>query len=110
MKIQRIQNFQKEGYARRAYITVLGSFLGIIPAFGIFNSVGAIEAYISTHQLADASASTVSWIFSIFGFSAFFFSIFSGTVFDLIGAKIPMIAGTIVFCSGTLMTANAQTA
>jgi hypothetical protein len=35
--------FPEECYA---HITVLGSFLGIIPAFGIFNSVGAIEAYI----------------------------------------------------------------
>jgi MFS family permease len=94
----------------RAYLTVLGSFLGLIPAFGLPNSVGAIEAYISTHQLSDVSASTVSWIFSIFNFTAFFCSIFSGTVFDLTGTKIPMIVGTIAFCTGMLMTANAQTA
>jgi MFS family permease len=94
----------------RAYLTVLGSFLGILPSFGLFNSVGAIEAYISTHQLSGVSASTVSWIFSIFNFTAFFFSIFSGTIFDLLGAKIPMVVGTVVFCSGMLMTANAQTA
>ena len=94
----------------RAYITVFGSFLGLIPAFGLPNSVGAIEAYISTHQLSNVSASTVSWIFSIFNFTAFFCSIFSGAIFDFTGTKIPMAIGTVSFSCGLFLTANAETA
>ena len=34
--------------------------------FGTLNSVGAIQAYIATHQLSDVKTSTISWIFSIY--------------------------------------------
>ncbi|CDR44264.1 CYFA0S14e01464g1_1 [Cyberlindnera fabianii] len=93
----------------RAYLTVFGSFMGLIPAFGMINSVGAIEAYVSTHQLANVSTSTVSWIFSIYTFIAFSSCIFSGTFFDRRGAFRPMLIGSIAFCAGIFATANAET-
>lgn len=89
-----------------AYLTVFGSFMGLIPAFGMVNSVGAIEAYVSNHQLKDVSTSTVSWIFSIYTFIAFSSCIFSGTFFDRSGAFKPMLIGSITFCGGMLATAN----
>jgi MFS family permease len=92
---------------KKAYLTVFGSFMGLIPAFGMINSVGAIEAYVSTHQLKDVSTSTVSWIFSIYTFIAYSSGIFSGTFFDRRGAFKPMLVGSIAFCAGLMATANA---
>nr|QFR37123.1 MFS transporter [Cyberlindnera americana] len=93
----------------KAYLTVFGSFMGLIPAFGMINSVGAIEAYVSVHQLADVSTSTVSWIFSIYTFIAYSSCIFSGTFFDRKGTFRPMLIGSIAFCAGVFATANAET-
>lgn len=93
----------------RAYLTVFGSFMGFIPAFGMFNSVGAIQSYVSANQLKDVSTSTVSWIFSIYTFVAYSSCIFSGTFFDRCGAFKPMLIGTVAFCAGLVATANATT-
>ncbi|ONH69918.1 putative transporter MCH4 [Cyberlindnera fabianii] len=93
-----------EGGAR-AYISTLGSFLGLIPTYGVPNSVGAIEAYISTHQLSGFSASTVAWIFSIYSFFSFASAIFSGALFDSAGARKPMMIGSVCFVGGLFGTA-----
>lgn len=93
----------------RAYLTVFGSFMGLIPVFGMINSVGALQAYVSTNQLKDVGTSTVSWIFSIYTFIAYSSGIFSGTFFDRCGAFKPMAIGSVALCSGILATANAKT-
>lgn len=48
-----------------AWKVVLGSFFGLLAVFGLLNSLGAIQAYISLHQLSFKSESQVSWIFSV---------------------------------------------
>nr|QFR37088.1 MFS transporter [Cyberlindnera americana] len=93
----------------RAYLTVFGSFMGLIPAFGLLNAVGSIEAYVSSHQLSNVSTSTVSWIFSIYTFVTFCSQIFSGAFFDRNGSFKPMLIGTIAFCGGLMITANSKT-
>lgn len=93
----------------KAYLVVFGSFMGLIPAFGMVNSAGAIEAYVSSHQLASVSASSVSWIFSINTFVGFSSGIFAGAFFDRNGARALMIMGTIFFCGGLFATGNCQT-
>lgn len=90
----------------KANLVLLGSFLGLLPAFGLTNAVGPIQAYVSTHQLATVSASTVSWIFSIYLFFAFGSSVFSGALFDRVGARLPMVLGTLLYAGGMFATAN----
>lgn len=93
----------------KANLVVFGSFMGLVPVFGMVNSVGAIQAYVSSHQLAEVSSSTVSWIFSINTFISFSSGIFAGAFFDRNGARPPMILGTILFVGGLFATGNAQT-
>lgn len=93
----------------KAYLVVFGSFMGLIPVAGMFSSVGAIQAYVATHQLADVSSSTVSWIFSINMFVSFSSSIFSGAFFDKNGARPPILIGSVLFVGGLVATGNAQT-
>ncbi|CAH2352742.1 probable transporter Mch4p [[Candida] railenensis] len=89
-----------------AYIVVLGSFIGLIIDFGIANSLGAIESYVSSNQLKDVSQTSVSWIFSLHLGVMYFGGVFFGSVFDRFGARPPMIVGTLLMCLGLLFTAE----
>ncbi|OUM55463.1 hypothetical protein BVG19_g5004 [[Candida] boidinii] len=92
----------------RAWIVLFGAFLGFTVDFGLINSIGAIQAYISVHQLADVSSATTAWIFSLFLGCSYCAGIVSGILFDETGVKIPFILGTILMVGGLLITANAE--
>ena len=59
----------------RAWLVVLGSFCGMVASFGIMNTVGTLQAYVIENQLAGYSPGAVGWIFSIYIFLAFFWSV-----------------------------------
>lgn len=90
----------------KAYSVVIGSFLGLLTTFGMLNSIGAIQAYISTHQLADVKASTISWIFSIYTSFCFAFGVFVGPYFDRKGSFKLLTLGTIIIFGGFMALAN----
>lgn len=89
-----------------AWLVVFGSFIGLIPVYGMFNSLGALESYINSHQLQDVELSTTSWIFSIFLATACFSTILTGSYFDRNGGLYPHIIGSILFVGGLVATAN----
>ncbi|ABN65215.2 monocarboxylate permease homolog [Scheffersomyces stipitis CBS 6054] len=89
----------------RAYGVVLGSFLGLTVSFGLINSVGAIQAYIATHQLVNEATSTISWIFSIYLTIAFGVGILVGPVFDTNGALPLLLCGLVLQFVGLMATA-----
>lgn len=91
-----------------AWLVVLGCFLGLIADYGLPNSLGAIEAYVSANQLATVSTTAVSWVFSIFLFLQYGLGILSGATFDSYGARAPLIIGSILFCAGIFATANSS--
>lgn len=86
----------------RANAVVLGSFLGFTATFGLINSSGAIQTYISTHQLENVSTSSVAWIFSIYLCLAFFGGIVTGPIFDRKGSRVLLIAGTMLSFAGCI--------
>ncbi|CCE64989.1 hypothetical protein TPHA_0J01680 [Tetrapisispora phaffii CBS 4417] len=89
-----------------AWLVVFGSFLGLVPVYGLFNSLGALESYINKNQLVNEELSTTSWIFSIFLAVSCFSTILTGGYFDRNGSVVPYISGTILFLSGLIATAN----
>ncbi|SCU86785.1 LADA_0E00276g1_1 [Lachancea dasiensis] len=93
----------------QAWLVVFGSFMGLTPVFGMINSLGAIESYISKNQLVNESSSMVSWVFSIYLTLTFLGCIFSGGYFDRNGGKVPMCLGTLMFTGAILGTANCET-
>lgn len=107
MYMDDVNDFPEGGL--KAYLVVFGSFMGLIPCFGIFNILGVIESYVNEHQLSNINSSTVGWIFSIFSFITYTTCIFSGTYFDRNGSRIPLITGTLLFVSGIIATASSQT-
>ena len=45
---------------REGWLCVLGSFMGLVAALGMMNSLGVYYGYLTKHQLRDYSESTVS--------------------------------------------------
>lgn len=70
------------------------------------NSVGVIQAYVTTHQLENASASVIGWIFSIYFFTSFAGSLYTGPFFDYKGARLSMIIGSVLMVGGLFATAS----
>jgi hypothetical protein len=79
-----------------AWSVVFGSFCGMLAAFGLMNSIGTFQAYISTHQLSTYSESTIGWIFSLYIFLAFFCGVQIGPVFDAKGPKWLVGGGSLL--------------
>lgn len=92
-----------------AYMALLGSFMGLVPVWGMINSLGALEGYISNHQLASSSSSVVSWIFSVYLAMLSASCVLTGAYFDRNGGKRPMVVGSVLYIAGILATANCQT-
>lgn len=92
-----------------AWRVVLGSFFGLIAVLGFINSVGAVQAYINTHQLEQLSESQISWIFSVFIFLGYVLSGFAGPVFDSFGPYHLTIIGTAIYVFGIMMVSVSQT-
>ncbi|KAL1576474.1 hypothetical protein MGQ_04809 [Candida albicans P76067] len=82
----------------KAYSVILGSFLGLIVNLGLINSIGAIQAYVSTHQLSNLKATSISWIFSIYLSLAYAGGIITGPIFDKRGPlEILIVATAFIF-------------
>lgn len=89
-----------------AYITLLGSCIGLIIDFGIANSLGAIESYVTSHQLESVDDTSVSWVFTLHLGVMYFGGVFFGELFDKVGARKMLIAATIFMAVGIFCTAE----
>ena len=78
----------------KAYSVILGSFLGLIVNLGLINSIGAIQAYVSTHQLLNLPETSISWIFSIYLSLAYAGGLITGPIFDKRGPLEILIVAT----------------
>lgn len=78
-----------------AWLVVFGSWCAWTATFGLTNTIGYLQAWLSTHQLAHQSESEISWIFSIYLFLLFFGGIQVGPVFDRYGDKYLIVPGSI---------------
>lgn len=92
-----------------AWQVVGGSFLGLVALFGLINSLGAIQAYVSTHQLDSQTDSQVAWIFSTYLFLTYVFSGQVGVIFDSYGPYHVGVIGSALFVIGIMGTSVAQT-
>lgn len=92
----------------RAWLVVLGSFSGMTASFGILNSAGTFQAYLSTHQLVLESPSAVGWIFSLYAFLTFFCGVQIGPVFDAYGPRWLVFAGSVFLVGGMMGVAESS--
>lgn len=94
---------------KKCWLVVLGSFMGLVPTWGIANSIGVIQTHILKNELQGTSTTTVSWIFSIFLCISMVSEIFSGTYFDRNGSRGPIFVGSALFCGSLIAVANCRT-
>ncbi|VEU23946.1 DEKNAAC105157 [Brettanomyces naardenensis] len=94
---------------RECWLVVFGSFMGLLPTWGICNSIGIIQTYVLENELKDVSTTTVSWIFSMFACLSMISAIFSGCYFDLNGPGRLICIGTVLFVGSLLAVANCTT-
>ena len=90
----------------KAWGVVIGAWSGMIASFGILNTVGTFQAYLSQHQLAYHSPGSIGWIFSIFAFLTFFCGVQIGPIFDAKGSRDLVAAGTVCLFAGLMGTAD----
>lgn len=84
----------------KAWSVVFGSWCCMAATFGVVNSVGFLQAWLTSHQLKDESPGKVSWIFSVLLFLYFFGGVQIGPIFDTYGLKFVLIPG----CIGTSLS------
>ncbi|DAA75913.1 TPA_exp: putative Oxalate/formate antiporter [Trichophyton benhamiae CBS 112371] len=83
-----------------AYLVVFGCFLCLFGSFGLVNTIGTFQAYLSENQLKDYNQSTISWIFGVFSFLIFFGGLQIGPIFDAKGPKgLVLVGSTLVIGS-----------
>ena len=90
----------------KAWSVAFGSFSGMTASFGVLNSVGTFQAYLSTHQLAQESPSSIGWIFSLLAFLTFFCGVQIGPVFDAKGPRWLVAAGSVLLFAGMMGVAE----
>ena len=86
----------------RAWLVVFGSFTGMMACFGLMNTIGIYEAWISTHQLSGYSPSVIGWLIGIYIFLAFFCGILIGPIFDAYGPRLLVAVGTVCLVGGII--------
>jgi hypothetical protein len=86
-----------------AWTVVLGSWCAMTAGFGIVNSTGVLQAYISNTILTSSSPNAVGWIFGIYIFVSYIFSVPIGPIFDARGPKELIFIGGICLLVGTFM-------
>ena len=86
-----------------AYLCVLGSFCGLMAALGMMNTLGTYQSYLSTHQLSSSTPSAIGWIFGIYAFLSFFCGLQIGPVFDALGPRYLVLAGSVLLLLSHLL-------
>jgi MFS family permease len=92
----------------RSWCVVAGSFSLLMATFGVMNTTGILQSYLTTHQLASYSPSAVGWIPGLFTFFGLSISVQVGPMFDRYGPKGILIAGTACYVTGLILLAEAH--
>ena len=101
-----------EGGAR-AWSVVFGSTCALTALFGIINTTGVFQQYLSSHQLSNHGAGSIGWIFSFGLFMTFFGGVQVGPLFDVKGPRTLILTGSILLflsmillgeCTGMFLT------
>ncbi|CAM1509901.1 Fc.00g002360.m01.CDS01 [Cosmosporella sp. VM-42] len=76
-----------------AWFCVVGSFIFLVPSFGLMQSIGTFQSYLQLNQLSDHTLGEVGWITGMFMFLGLFLSIHVGPVLDHYGPRVLGIFG-----------------
>lgn len=86
-----------------AWLVCLGAWCAMVAGFGLCNTIGSIQAYISLHQLSDYNAAEIAWIPGLYIFLIFFFGLQIGPIFDAKGPRVLIFVGSICQVASVLL-------
>ncbi|KAM0722894.1 hypothetical protein Q7P37_001092 [Cladosporium fusiforme] len=98
-----IQDFTYPDGGLQAWLIVLGAWCGMTGGLGITNSIAPFQQYIGQNQLAGRSEGDVGLIFSLNLFFTFFGSIIIGPIFDAIGPRLLVLAGSVCIVASLIL-------
>ena len=99
-------NFPEGGL--RAWLVVLGAFLTLFPSFGLMVSIGTLQDYWHTQQLAAYSSRDVGWIPSVFVYLSLGLGIWIGPLFDRYGPRWIIILGSAAYIAMMFLLAECK--
>ncbi|KAL4931754.1 major facilitator superfamily domain-containing protein [Aspergillus undulatus] len=79
----------------KAWSVVLGAWCAMIPSMGLLNSLGTLQAWMSTHQLQGYSESSIGWVFGTYTFFLFVGGAQFGAVLDAYGPLYVIVPGSV---------------
>ncbi|CAI7628510.1 unnamed protein product [Penicillium manginii] len=79
----------------KAWSVVLGAWCAMVPSMGLLNSLGALQAWTSTHQLKDYSESSIGWIYGAYTFFLFLGGAQFGHILDSHGPLYVIVPGSV---------------
>ncbi|KAJ5798012.1 uncharacterized protein N7503_007308 [Penicillium pulvis] len=79
----------------KAWLVVLGAWCAMIPSMGLLNSLGTLQAWLSTHQLKAYSESSIGWIFGSYAFFLFLGGAQFGAILDSHGPLYVILPGSV---------------
>lgn len=92
--------FPDGGY--KAWRTVAGGLLAQISSIGFLSAFSVFQSYYGA-IMPSQTASNISWIGSLQIFGCFFLGLWSGSLSDKRGPKLPLALGTFFMVFGTMM-------
>ena len=80
-----------------AWLVLTGAVLALYTSFGFMVSIGTVQEYLQTHQLANYTSRDVGWIPSVFVYLAMGLGIWVGPLFDRYGPRWIALFGSTTY-------------
>jgi MFS family permease len=93
----------------RSWRVVLGSFFLLTASYGVMNTLGVLQSYLSTNQLATYSTSAIGWIPGLFVFLGLSLGVQVGPIFDRYGPRGICAVGSCCYISSLFLLAECRT-
>lgn len=85
---------------RKAWLVVFGSFCAMVASFGIMNTIGTFQTYLSENQLRGYSEGQIGWIFGAYVFTCFLGGVQVGEVIHRDAVTVQLRVSACVRVSG----------
>lgn len=93
---------------REAWLCVLGAFFLLMASYGFMVSIGTIQDYWLTHQLAGWSPRDVGWIPSCFVYLGLALGVLVGPLFDRYGSGLILPVGSALYTASIFALAESS--
>ncbi|KAL1962976.1 hypothetical protein VTN77DRAFT_8822 [Rasamsonia byssochlamydoides] len=92
----------------RSWLVVLGSFFLLSASYGVMNTLGVLQSYLASNQLANYSTSEVGWIPGLFVFIGLSLGVQVGPIFDRYGPRGIVLSGSCCYVASLFLLAECR--